>query len=316
MKEKSILFFTMNLTELLESGVPLAKAMRVMESMSAGPEDVKRGCCEIRQELMCGAKLSFALSVCSSLHFDQWYLAFINAAQESGNITETLKFLCGILTEQKKAGEKFISAALYPLGVSIMAAVLSLASALFFTKITPGSSGFAQAFQSWLLGALFMFMAVCGCIFVLKKILEPDSCVSLFKALSFLTESGIPIVQAIESSIPVIYGRNILVEVMTEIKRGLLNGEKVSECFGFCLEKAGFTYESKILSSNLALCETTGSDSAFSKSAQILEKRREKLRKRVLGMEQPVLLSMTALYMIIVLKSTLLPFLTGFGGLM
>lgn len=314
--KKCVLIFTENLYELISSGIELSKAIQIMEEISGIPKLIRKTCAEIRSELDFGEKFSSALSACSKINFGESYISFVAAAEISGNLSEPLKFLLQSLREQCECFEKFVAAAVYPLSVSLLAAGVSFGAITLMQGLSDSQQSSAQAFSSWIFGGIFMLFSLCAFVFALRKIIEPDSCAVFFKSLAFLTEHGITLVVAIDSSLPLIEKKSDLCSAILEVKGGILNGEKVSDVFGTCLENAGFKYHSMILSSNLALAESSGNAKAFSKTSVSLEKRREKIRQVFFSLEQPLLMTVISVYLVIVLKNTVIPLLTGFGGVL
>ncbi len=315
-EKKCVLIFTENLYELVSSGIELSKAVHIIEDINGIPKKVRKTCAEIRAELDFGEKFSSALSSCTKISFGESYIAFVAAAEISGNLSETLGYLLRNIREQCESFEKFVVAAVYPFVVSLLAALVSFGAINLMQGILCSRQTSSQAFFAWILGGLFMIFCLCVFVFALRKIIEPDACAVFFKSIAFLAEHGIPLVAAIDCSLQLIEKKSALCSAVLEIKGGILNGEKVSDVFGTCLENAGFKYHSMILSSNLALAESSGNASAFSKTAASLEKRREKVRQVFFSLEQPLLMTVISVYLVIVLKNTVIPILTGFGGVL
>ena len=104
-----------------------------------------------------------------------------------------------------------------------------------------------------------------------------------------------------------------LCDAVLGIRENLLRGEPVEKAFSDRLEEAGFSSAAQIVSAELSMAQFGGEKNVFERTAKLLGQKTEKLRASVLSCEQPVLLCCAAVYMLILLKNTLMPYLIGLG---
>lgn len=294
--EKEILKFTENLSDLLKSGLDLSKCLEIIKS------DLS---IEIKTRIDEGERFSTALSSCRTAIFPQWFIGFICACENFGKIDSTFVYLTNALKEAKKSKEKFVESMIYPFVISVLATICGIIAVFAFSSVFAGNSQFdfqKNVKNACVFGGIFIFSVIFVFFVVLRFVSSVNLKVSLFSALAFLTENNIPIIKAIDCSMNVIESNEKLCVALMNTRSQIMNGKSVSDAFSDSLFDAGFLYESKLASSNLLVCET----GAFSKIASILKEKTEKRRKMILSAEQPVLLCLVALYLIIILKSTIM----------
>ena len=291
-----IMKFSESLSELLSSGMSLPKSLAVIDGKIAR---------EIRKSISEGYRFSVALMTCKSASFPDWYVGFVSAAETSGDLGRTFAHISRILSERKSAHEKFIAATAYPLFIVVLTvcsystAFASAPESLFDGASTMGSG----AIRSCFFGGIFIFFVAFVMIIILRTLLDVNPCASLFRSLSFLTESGVPVVTAIDCSIGIVDRNPRLCSALMSIRAELMGGGNVALAFGKSLSESGFSFESKLALSRLSVSEVSGSIFAFSKIAELIEKRHAKMQKLVLSFEQPFLLCAAAGYLAFVMKN-------------
>ena len=143
--------------------------------------------------------------------------------------------------------------------------------------------------------------------------LQANPCVSLMNALAFLTNKGTSLSESLECALPVVEKNERLCDAVLGIRENLLRGEPPEKAFSEQLEEAGFSSAAQIVSTELAMAESGGEKNVFERTAKLLGQKADKLRSSVLSCEQPVLLCCAAVYMLILLKNTLMPYMMGMG---
>ena len=308
--------FTSRLSDLMGRGISMRRAVRELESMSLADPRMQMLCAEVGRGLEEGRNISSVLASCSTVSFPRWYTVCIGAAEEKGCVGETLAFLSQTMQSRQKALSAFAGALVYPAIVVVLCFAASLWAACMYPTFFANDSlayenGAAGAF---LLSGLFLMCALFFSVFVLKLVTQPNPCVSLMHMLGFLTGKGASLRESLECAVSVVEKNERLCEAVMEIRERLLRGEPVEKAFPKLLEEAGFASAARIIASDVAFARLAGDCNVFERTAKALSQRTEKIRSRVLSCEQPVLLCCAAVYMLILLKNTLMPYLLG-GGL-
>ncbi len=298
-----IMKFSESLSELLSSGMSLPKSLAVIDGKIAR---------EIRKSVSEGYRFSVALMTCKSASFPDWYVGFVSAAETSGDLGRTFAHISRILSERKSAHEKFIAATAYPLFIVVLTVVCAAISVCSYSTVFASapeslfdgaSTMRIGAIRSCFFGGIFIFFVAFVMIIILRTLLDVNPCASLFRSLSFLTESGVPVVTAIDCSIGIVDRNPRLCSALMSIRAELMGGGNVALAFGKSLSESGFSFESKLALSRLSVSEVSGSIFAFSKIAELIEKRHAKMQKLVLSFEQPFLLCAAAGYLAFVMKN-------------
>ena len=128
LKSNDILMFTSELAILLNSGLPLDRALKIMLEMSSSDEwsvHVDQVLTHVKN----GKPLSFALEQGGS--FDGFYISMVKAGEASGRLSEALSGLSEHLERSKVLKNSVISALIYPL-ILVVVAILSLVIMLGF----------------------------------------------------------------------------------------------------------------------------------------------------------------------------------------
>lgn len=319
---KRLCGFTDTLSSLVGSGLSLQKSLAVIEKI--GPKDKKLSLLakSLSESVSGGTKFSVALKMQDFLYVPEWYVAYISVAEGSGDVASVLVHLESLLLRRKETGEKVFVSLFYPCSLFILAAVLGFLSLSF---LLPESAFFSggdaakikeNAVRTMIfadLGLLLSFFFIFG---ILRETLSESPCAQVFRSMAFLTDSSVPTLPAVSCAVSFCGGNKKLTRALLSVRESLLEGEKISDCFGLCFEKAGFRTEGILLSENLSVCEKTGGKNGFEKTAAFLESRKEKKEKAVLSALQPVLLFLAAVYIGLILKTAFLPYLTNFGGLL
>lgn len=313
--KKDLIEFTKNLSELVSAGIPLSRSLETLESAKIFSKNAKNAAKEIGISLSSGNSFSFSLECCSSILFPSWYSAFISISEECGTLDCTLEYISKLLSDWEKQKEKFIGAMVYPILISVLAfgATIVLVNILG-SSFYSGENLLAyktQALKTVFSSGMFFLAVIFLSLIVFWRLMRRDPILVFSKSLSFLAESNVPILQALDSLAPMFSGNGKMSFLLEKIRLGILGGEKISDVFAMCLSEAGFKSAAKIISGNLELCASTGKNSAFSKSVVALENAKEKLISTALALENPILMGFTSVYLVFLLKDTLMPFVSG-----
>jgi len=161
--------FTRQLSTMINSGLPLTDALRILEEQSGSM--MSRLINEITNQVESGASLSKALETHPEV-FEKVYVALVRAGEEAGVLDTILNRLADNLEKQKEFGSKVKGALIYPAvvvsGMVLVAAVMMIfvvpkltdlysefkADLPLPTKILMAMSSFAVNF--WWLGLLII----------------------------------------------------------------------------------------------------------------------------------------------------------------
>jgi type II secretory pathway component PulF len=127
-----LLFFTEELAELLEAGLQLEGALRVIEQRQER-SPVKPVAAHLRQQVREGVNFSKALRSCGK-SFDPLYCNLVAAGEEGGVLPQILKRQCAHLEMVGELGKKVTSALVYPAIVFSSAILLMF---IFLTFLVP-----------------------------------------------------------------------------------------------------------------------------------------------------------------------------------
>ncbi len=127
-----LLFFTEELAELLEAGLQLEGALRVIEQRQE-KSDVRVVAARLRQRVRDGVSFSQALRECGRT-FDALYCNLVAAGEAAGALPQILKRQCAYLELIGDLQRRVVSSLLYPTIVFLSAVVLMF---VFLTFLVP-----------------------------------------------------------------------------------------------------------------------------------------------------------------------------------
>ncbi len=153
-RHEELASFTLELSTLLEAGMPLDRALRILTDVAVRDE-VKHVLDALYQDVRGGAFLSDALAARNGI-FTNFYINMIRAGEAGGVLGVTLKQLVASLEHAQQVRESVISKLIYPL-ILIMVAGSSVVLLLGYV-VPQFSDLFADAgadlpwLTSWVLG--------------------------------------------------------------------------------------------------------------------------------------------------------------------
>ena len=131
-KRALLILFTEELADLLDGGVQLEQALRVMHERQESPV-IRRVSGSIREQLREGATFSKALQA-SSPSFDELYCNLAAAGEASGSLPEILRRLSESITQMHELQSKVVSAMVYP---AFLVGALVMLLVVFSTVLIP-----------------------------------------------------------------------------------------------------------------------------------------------------------------------------------
>lgn len=132
LKRAQLILFTEELADLMDGGLQLEQALRVMHERQESPviRDISG---RIREQLREGAMFSKALQSASP-SFDELYCNLAAAGEVSGSLPQILRRLADNLTQIHELQSRVVSAMVYP---AFLVGALSLLMVVFSTVLVP-----------------------------------------------------------------------------------------------------------------------------------------------------------------------------------
>lgn len=320
--KKRLYAFTEKLAELTDSGIPLHKSFEIIAKNCRNDRKIKSASEFLNKRLLEGTKFSVALKMMTCMTVPDWYAAYIMVAEECGCIRPILLYLKKLLENQNSDSEKFFDALIYPCLVCLLTALAGFFSVFYFLPSLAMLFSEnveqiqAQAARTMVLADIFLFAAFSCIALFMKKLCMPSSCLGVLRAMAFLTENSVPTLSAVSCAFAFVGRKKTLALALLSIRKNLLEGIKLSECFGAAFLKAGFKTEGVILAENLAIDQESGRANGFEKTAAFLARRNERRAKLFFSLLQPTLLFIASVYITLILNTAFMPYLTNFGGLL
>lgn len=292
--------FTKVLFELLvDKGLSLRECLEIMSGKNRCEKNVAYKQKKIEKvggfllgEIMKGTTLSNSLRKCPYISFDDIYISFINFAERSGQLKETITFLKGRCERRKETERKLFEAGIYPSVVVCLAGVGCLY--LYFSNLLNiGNKIFIY------LGILFL---VCICVFLcLKKILGENKLYESFLAISFLLNAGINLYDAVDCGAQI---------VGITTKNGLkFQKAKEKLLLGMDLENS-FSLGQKYSDAFFFADKGGGKSDVFEKLAKWLGDNDERRRILCISLLEPLFILITGVFLIILVANVFVPYIS------
>ena len=318
-KRKLLFALTDALCELVGGGVPLPNALSILSA-----RDTLVGSCarRLHKSLSDGMSLSLAFCSTTDIAAPEWFSAYISVAEECERIAPILLHLRNLLEHERRVREKMLALLAYPCFVILLTAAAGFFSVYFLLpslSVLFGSDFSelqSQAVKTMVFADAALLLAFVLLVFFAKKLLSSPPCLHVIQTMAFLSEHDIPTIHAVSCAFAFTGREKKTAFALLSVRNRLLGGEKIAECFGSCFEEAGFRREGRILSEFLYLCEQTGKQNGFARSASVLEERQIRAEKIMLSSMQPLLLLLATFYVALILKTAFLPYITSLGGIL
>lgn len=139
LKGDELVAFTLQLSQLLNAGLPLYESLVAMEAQYRG-ESTHRIVMSLGNQIKAGTPLSAAMAVYPK-SFDKLYCAMVSAGEAVGALGDVLERLGGLLTKQMELKGQITTAMIYP---SILACFCLLVIAMLLGFVVPSIEGIFQ----------------------------------------------------------------------------------------------------------------------------------------------------------------------------
>jgi len=332
--KKDLVLFTGQLSGLVDSGVNIVNALKIISGQSHN-KNLKAIINDVISRIKDGSSLSDSLAAHNYL-FSDLYSAVIRTGEASGNLKITLKGLAEFLEKEEEFKDSLISSLIYPAFV-IFVGVMTVLGLLIFviprlvsmfedmgqalplpTRILINTSSFMRHYW-WLI----IVVVSLGIFFLRRFYRAPQARMSLDKfklkliiagplilkaqvsrmmrTLSLLLSSGIPISPSLEVSATVL-DNQILRQEVQKFKEQISSGASLSSA----LKTSKFFPEFVV--NVVSIGEESGSlDKALASIANDYEKEVDRVLKTLTRMTEPVIILVMGLIVGFIVLSMLLP---------
>lgn len=338
LKGDALLAFTMQLSQLINAGVPLYESLVAIEEQLRG-ESFHRILLGLCEQIKIGVSLSQAMNMYPE-SFDKLYCSMVAAGEAVGALGPVLEKLNHLLTKQMKLKKQMSTALIYPCvlgGFALLVIALLLGfvvpslEGLFkdrpLNTFTKGIIVLSQLFRGywWLyipiLGGAIMWggwkiRSPAGKLWLeriilklpLLRTLAIQAALARFcRTMATLLQGGLSIIDSLRNARGVM--RNVVLE--QEIQAAEI---KIIEGHALSQELAKSRYIPILVSRMLAVGEESGTSvHMLDKIAEIYEQELEKSLERLMALIQPIILVVMGAIIGTVLLAILLP-LTDMGS--
>lgn len=332
LKGESLIAFTVQLSQLVNAGVPLYESLTAIEEQVRG-ESYHRIILSLCEQIRSGVSLSGAMNNYPE-SFDKLYCGMVAAGEAVGVLGPVLEKLTQFLTKQMKLKKQISTAMIYP---CILGGFSFLIICLLLGFVVPSlESIFAErklnAFTNGVLGLSYIFrtywwvylpVIISGASFIIWKLRTPQgkllveknllnlpviktlviqTAVARFcRTMGTLLHGGLNMIESLRISRGVI--RNIVLE------KEIQNAEvKIIEGHSLSYELGRSRYFPNMVSRMLAVGEESGTSVTMLNSvADMYEQELEKTLDRVMALSQPIILIVMGLVIGTVLLAIMLP---------
>jgi general secretion pathway protein F len=332
LKGDNLLAFTVQVSQLLNAGVPLYESLIAIEEQSRG-EAYHRITLSLCEQIRAGHSLSHAMANYPD-SFDKLYCGMVAAGEAVGNLGPVLEKLTNFLTKNMRLKKQIITAMIYP---AILGSFSLLIIALLLGFVVPSLEGiFAErklnTFTSAVLAISRLFRAywwlyipsaiasIGFCIWkirsakgrlwlekvllkvpVIKNLIIQTAVARFSRTMGTLLQGGLNMIDSLRISRGII--RNVVLEKEIQAAESkIIEGHPLSQQLGRS------AYIPSLVARMLAVGEESGTTvNMLNRIADMYEQEIEKTLDRVMALAQPVILIIMGMVIGTVLLAILLP---------
>jgi type IV pilus assembly protein PilC len=255
-KDDELVMVTRNLGSMLVAGLPLSRALSVIERQSKNPR-LQGVMADVRERITKGSQFYEALAVYPKV-FDDLYIAMIRAGEESGGLSESLKTLSLQMERSSTLKKKIKGAMVYPAIVIIILVIIGILMMIYVmpsitgtfkslnvdlpitTRILMGISDFMVANTILTLASLVTFIVALGYFIktkvgirvtsyiiprlpVIGKIAKEVNAARTARTLSSLLSSGVDVIRSLkitEEVVQNVYYKAVIAEAAKRVEKG------------------------------------------------------------------------------------------------
>lgn len=332
LKGDHLLAFTVQLSQLINAGVPLYESLVAIEEQSRS-DSYHRILLSVCEQIRSGTPLSVAMGTHPD-SFDKLYCGMVAAGEAVGALGPVLEKLSHFLSRSMKLRKQIITAMIYP---GILGGFSLLIIGVLLGFVVPSLEGiFADrklnGFTNAVLGISYLFRAywwlyfpiiIAGVIWgiwqlrspkgklwlervllkvpLLKTLVIQTAVARFCRTMGTLLQGGLSMIDSLRIS------RNIMRNVVLEKEIQIAEG-KIIEGHSLSSQLKRSAYFPQLISRMLAVGEESGTTVVMlNRIADMYEGEIEKTLDRVMAMAQPVILIVMGLVIGTVLLAILLP---------
>lgn len=331
-KSRDLSIFSKQLYTMLNAGMPLLSCIETLREQSEHPT-LKESLSSIHQDLQKGAIFSSSIQKHPDV-FPPLFYAMIRSGELSGNLDKILNNLSIHYQKEAKIQAQIKSAMAYPIiiltaaiGVAVLLIVklVPMFKDMFNGRQLPGITMFVLGLSDLLINRWYIIIAIiAGSIFAIRtylstplgrlqfdnrkltlpiigKYMKIIASSRFASTLSVLITSGIPIIQAIESSAE-ITGNKFIEKNMKDVIDNIKKGSPMS----FELKKLKIFPPMMI--SMIKIGEESGAiDTMLAKTSEFFEEELEEAIKKMTSLMEPMIIILIGGIVAVVLLSIYLP---------
>lgn len=255
-KDDELVMVTRNLGSMLVAGLPLSRALSVIERQSKNPK-LKGVAADVRDRINKGSQFYEALAAHPKV-FSELYVAMVRAGEESGGLAEALQTLSIQMERSSSLKKKIKGAMIYPAIVIIILVIIGVLMMIYVmpsitgtfkslnvdlpttTRVLIAVSDFMVAntistlvgMLAGVVGTLYFFKTGVGRraasyvvprLPVIGKIAKEVNAARTARTLSSLLSSGVDVIRALkitEEVVQNVYYKEIIAEAAVRVEKG------------------------------------------------------------------------------------------------
>jgi general secretion pathway protein F len=332
LKPEALLTFTMQLSQLINAGVPLYQSLLAIEEQCS-KEPYHRILLSLCDQIKGGTSLSEAMKAYPQ-SFNRLYTSLIAAGEASGALGLVLERLRELLAKQMKLKKDVSTAMIYP---AILAGFSLLVIGLLLGFVVPSIEGIfadrelnnftqfvlnlSHIFRDWWMVYVPLFVGAAGYLFwqfktekgrvriekflmripVVNTLMIQAAVARFSRTMASLQQGGLTLIEALRMSREVLNNRLIESE-MVEAEQNIMDGSSLS------VELKKSRYIPPMVPRMVAIGEDSGSTVAMLSSiADMYEESLDKTLSRVVALAQPIILIIMGGVIGLVMLAILLP---------
>lgn len=301
--ESQILQFTTTILCLLESGLSIKESLEIAEGLKTVSKQIREFCREVYNKTQIGISFNMSIKLSETIQFPDKFIAMIGMAEDSGNIKIALKSIVNSIQCKKQSVSRIIRASIYPLIIFIF--VLIGSYMLFFQYEIFGFSTLpSEVFSGILSSTLFIvfFLSIFSlyAVLVMKDPLE----LLVIQRLLFMSEQKFDLYTSLNLSLSYTYSTSES-HILFHMKKSISIGTSFYEA---CKKTNIFSNETLyFLEVGEKECNI---EKAFKLIVENLSGKLENRRNTFVQLSEPVLLLGIGVYIMILIQTVVLPFIT------
>lgn len=332
LKGDQLLAFTIQLSQLINAGVPLYESLLAIEEQSRG-ESYHRVVLSLCEQIRTGTSLSQAMATCPD-SFDRLYCGMVAAGEAVGVLGPVLEKLNQFLSRQMKLKKQISTAMIYPgilggfslliIGV-LLGFVVPALEGMFADRQLNSFTNAVLVISHFFRGYWWLYLPLLGGglfwgiwkirspqgrlwlekksvkVPLLKTLVIQTAIARFARTMGTLLQGGLSMMEALRISRGVM--RNVVLEKEIQAaETKIIEGHSLSQ------ELGRSAYVPRLVSRMLAVGEESGTSVAMlNRIADMYEHEIEKTLDRVMALAQPVILIVMGVVIGTVLLAILLP---------